>query len=301
MKPNDIKPNLFIIGAAKAGTTSLYDILDQHPQVYFSFDKEPAYFCDDNYFKRGDEWYLNTFFKSAQKKMIRGEATSRYLFFSEKVAPRIYHFTQPHMPRFIAIFRDPAHLVYSFYWNSVREGHETLSFNEALRAEPERMSRMRIQLESRGQILYAYSQIGAYARQVAQYLAIFPKRNFHFLLTEDLSNFSTLINDLQIFLGVEDHASEITLIKSNQSALPKNRTLHQWLRNRSRVKDVLKFFLPGRVRYKIKMSALEMNLREFKPPALDDETADFIRKIYLEETKRLQDLIQRDLSKWMPI
>src|SRR6476659_4636931 len=58
-------PNFFIIGAAKAGTTTLYDLLDQHPQVYLPFDKEPAFFCDDDYFRNGIDWYLQTFFAGA--------------------------------------------------------------------------------------------------------------------------------------------------------------------------------------------------------------------------------------------
>jgi len=301
MTPEDKKTNFFIIGAAKAGTTSLYDILNQHPQVYFSFDKEPAYFCDEDYFKRGEEWYLKTFFRDSQDQPVRGEATSRYLFFSEKVAPRIQSFTQPNSPKFIAIFRDPAQLVYSFYWHSVREGHETLSFPAALHAEPERMKQMKTQLENRGQILFAYSRVGAYASQITKYLAIFPKEKFLFLLTEDLSNFSALINNLQIFLALADHSSHIKYIKSNNSALPGNKTLHQWLRNRSVIKDILKLFIPFRIRYRIKMSAINTNLSGYTPPALDEEMANNIRKNYSEETKHLQDILQRDLSRWLPV
>ena len=58
-------PNFFLIGAAKAGTTSLYDILKQHPQVYLPFQKEPMFFSNDNNFNRGMEWYSHTFFQQA--------------------------------------------------------------------------------------------------------------------------------------------------------------------------------------------------------------------------------------------
>jgi hypothetical protein len=293
-------PNFFIIGAAKAGTTSLYDILYQHPQVYLSFDKEPAYFCDDDYFARGDEWYRKTFFEKAKEQPVRGEATSRYLYFANKVAPRILKFSQSGKPKFIAIFRDPAKLVYSFYWNSVREGVEPLSFKDALQAEQDRMSRQRTKLEYNGQILYAYSRIGLYAQQVAQYLALFPKEQFLFLLTDDLKDFPSLLTNLQTFLGVKDYSSSIKPIKSNNSALPKSDWLHQWLRNRSTLKDIIKPFIPFGIRHRLKMSTLEMNLKEFTPPEMDAEIANSLRKHYSEETLRLQDIIQRDLSKWLP-
>jgi len=295
------KPNFFIIGAAKAGTTSLFDILSQHTQVYFPFVKEPAYFCDDEYFGRGDEWYLKTFFEKAREQPVRGEATSRYLFFGKKVAPRISIYSQPGQPRFIAIFRDPARLVYSYYWNSVLEGHETLSFKDALDAEQDRMINQQTQLERRGQILYAYSRIGSYAQQVMQYLAIFPKECFFFLLTDDLMDFATLVARLQVFLELEDHSSSINPVKSNVSVLPKSSKLHQWLRKRSVLRELFKPFIPYPIRHKIRMSALEMNLMEFTPPELDAEIANSIRAHYSEETKRLQDIIQRDLSSWLPV
>jgi Sulfotransferase family len=52
--PNfDRMPNLFLIGAAKAGTTALYDYLAQHPQVFLSRIKEPMFFSRDEYYARG--------------------------------------------------------------------------------------------------------------------------------------------------------------------------------------------------------------------------------------------------------
>jgi hypothetical protein len=279
----------------------LYDILCQHPQVYFPFVKEPAFFCDEEYYARGVGWYLETFFEDAREQPVRGEATSRYLYFANKTARRIYEFSKPGLPGFIALFRDPAKLVYSFYWNSIREGHESLSFEKALQSEPERMKEMQTWLENKGQILYAYSRIGNYSQQIMQYLALFPKDKFLFLLTEDLLDFPALITHLQVFLNINDHSSTIRPASSNNSALPRSRKLHNWLRNRSALKDIFKRFIPFSIRYKFKESALEMNLRGFSPPVLDAETANSIRKQYSDETKRLQDIIGRDLSKWLPV
>jgi geranylgeranyl pyrophosphate synthase len=200
----------------------------------------------------------------------------------------------------IVLFRDPAKLVYSFYWNSVREGHEPLPFKEALLAEEERMARLQHQLERNGQILYAYSRVAAYAQQLKPYLTYFPKENFLFFLTDDLINYPSVVSKLQTFLEVEDYSTKIKPSNNNVSAMPKSRKLHQWLRNRSLLKEIFKPLIPMRVRYKLKMSTLEMNLKEFTPPEMDEEIANSIRQHFSQETKQLQDLIQRDLSRWLP-
>ena len=71
---HEIHPNFYILGAAKAGTTTLYELLEQHPQVYMPYDKEPAYYCDDEYYAKGEAWYLRTFFGQAAEKPFRGVA-----------------------------------------------------------------------------------------------------------------------------------------------------------------------------------------------------------------------------------
>jgi hypothetical protein len=300
MTPENKKPNFFIIGAAKAGTTSLYEILLRHPNIYLPFNKEPAFFCDDTYYAHGDAWYLKTYFNKVKSQPLRGEATSRYLFFAEKVAPRILKFSAPQNPKFIAIFRDPAKLVYSFYWNSVREGFETLSFQDALAAEEHKMIEFKTKLEQTGQILYAYSRVACYAQQVQQYLELFHKNQFLFLLTDDLQNYQMTIQRLQAFLELTDFPNDLPPGKLNAAALPKSWKLHQWLRNPSTMKEIVKFFLPPSIRHRLKTALIDMNLREFHPPEMDKEIANSIRRHYGEETKKLQELIQRDLSSWLP-
>jgi len=292
-------PNFFILGAAKAGTTSLFDMLNQHPQVYFPVVKEPAFFCDDTYYARGMDWYAQTYYQASDGQPARGDATSRYLFWGEKVAERIQSMGLSNPLRFIIIFREPASLVHSFYWNSVREGHENLEFAQALDKEAERLAERGTQLKIEGQILFAYSRIGMYAQQLKYYLAIFPREQFLFLLTEDLKDFSALTKKMQHFLELDDYSANIKPMNSNSAALPRSASLHQWLRNRSRIKDVLKSFVPYNIRHRMKMSALEMNLKAFKYPELDAALAARLRAHYRSETLELQSLIERDLSAWL--
>lgn len=293
----DRLPNFLIIGAAKAGTTTLYDVLRQHPQVYLPFVKEPAFFCDDEYYANGVDWYCRTFYAGADGSPARGDATPTYLYWGAKVVPRLERVYGERLPRIIAIFRDPVDLVYSFYWNSVREGRETLSLREALDVEQERLTRHEAFLEKRGRIVYSYSRIGLYATHLQPYLARFPESRRLFLRLEDLKDFDALVRRLEAFLEL-DHAEGLKPAESNPAALPRSRAVHRWLRERSRVKDAAKLVLPYPIRHRLKVRALEANLKRFDVPPLDADLAGRLRRHYAGEMRRLEDIIGRDLSRW---
>ncbi len=290
-------PNLFIIGAAKAGTTTLYDVLKQYPRVYFPVQKEPSFFSDDVYFDKGIDWYKNTFYAHSEKFCVRGDATPRYLYWGEKVVPRIQAVCAETKPKFIAIFRDPVELVYSYYWQNVREGRETLSFCDALQAEEKRVAENREFMESRGRFTYAYSKIAKYASQLQPFLKAFPRESFLFLLTEDLNNINLLSVKLEKFLTLE-HRVWNEGMKSNVSRLPRSRTLHQWLIRTSPVKNVMKRFLPYSFRHSIKLAAINLNLKKLNVPPLDTNSVTHLRNHYRDEIQNLEKLIKRDLSTW---
>lgn len=292
-----VRPNLFIIGAAKAGTTTLYDTLIQYSDVYFPAIKEPAFFCDDEYYNKGVDWYSNTFYANTEKYAVRGDATSRYLFWGEKVVPRLQVLYGSELPRIIVIFRDPVSLVYSFYWQKVREGDEDLSFRAALDAEEERYSRMQPFLRQRGILLHLYSRIAAYASQLEPYLQIFPREKILFLFTEDFQDFSAMVEKLEQFLSLE-HKTWNQPVRSNRSSLPRNQTLQQWVRQPSKIKETFKTIIPYSMRYRIKKMAMNVNLREIDLPPIEADLETYLRTHYEPEIKKLETIVQRDLSAW---
>ncbi|MDA3882765.1 MAG: sulfotransferase domain-containing protein [Bacteroidales bacterium] len=116
-----IKPNLFIIGASKCGTTSLWHMLNNHSEVFMSTPKEPWFFSFSNYNERL-EWYLSLF-KSAKHKKIIGEASPIY---SETtlipgIAERIYNFNSK--AKVIYIVREPISRLKSVYSQTLSSGH----------------------------------------------------------------------------------------------------------------------------------------------------------------------------------
>lgn len=143
-------PDFLIIGAHRAGTTSLYSALAQHPCVLPNFPrlqhiKGVRYF--DQHFHRGTAWYLSHFPTVACRSsagrlrgspMLVGEASPYYLFHplaAERAAALLPH------ARLIALLRNPVERAYSHWRRERRDGREPLpTFEAALAAEPERLA-----------------------------------------------------------------------------------------------------------------------------------------------------------------
>ena len=125
------KPNLFVIGAMKSGTTSLYRYLADHPAIYMSPVKEPMHFSREQNWSRGHEHYLQLFVE-ANDEVYVGEGSTEYTKrpFREGVARRLHEFNSS--SRLIYIMRDPFDRLVSQYRHQVRMGRQSGSLREAL-------------------------------------------------------------------------------------------------------------------------------------------------------------------------
>lgn len=292
-------PNFLILGAAKAGTTALYDLLIQHPQIYLSFVKEPMFFSRDDYYARGLDWYSDTFFKEGVNFKTRGEATPHYLYWAEKVAPRLAHSFGQDAVKFIVIFREPAQRAYSWYWNMTREEKENLPFVEALEAEPRHIQEQWDELYSFGSMNYGYFRGGCYATQLEYYLEQFPRDRFLFLLQEDLKrDLAPTMHRLFNFLGA-DPDFVVQPVVSNPAAMPRSRGVQYVLHEPSFLKELFKLITPFSFRYRLKHKLSDANLKSFDYPPLDPQIAAWLRGRYVDEVRRLSTLIGRDLSHWL--
>jgi len=291
-------PEFLIIGAAKSGTTTLFHALDQHPGIFMPFNKEPSFYNNDKNYALGADWYSNTYFQKAKKNAIRGEATPGYLFWSDKVVPRIQETYLRHGPKFIAIFRDPVKRAYSAYWHLKHYGGESLSFREALEAETSRLASNGDQLKASGFIKYAYFQGGCYATQLQPYLNCFPYKNFRFFLTEDLqTNFSQSLQEIYEFLGVQSIPGQQSNVR-NQASRMRSKILYGWIRRRSFLKELIKPFLSQSIRFKLKNTLQNMNMTAEPYPPMDPDLVSILRQRYLDEIRLLETMIGRDLSAW---
>ena len=297
--PNlDRMPNLFIIGAAKAGTTALYDYLAQHPQVFLSRVKEPMFFSRDEYYARGLDWYEGAYFEGAEAYPVRAEATPHYLYWSEKVAPRIKEVYEQRPVKFMVSLRDPVSRAYSWYWNMVREGREELDFDQALRIEEYRLKQNRDELYRLGSMVYGYSAGSRYASLLQPYLEFFPREDFFFVFQDDLkSRVNETCENIFDFLGIEP-SMQINTSNSNPAAMPRSRLLHKTLKQRSLLKVFIKRFIPGRVRRSLKSTMIQANLKETPYVPLDPQLDHKLRLSYRTEVEKLEKITGRELSSW---
>ncbi len=135
------KPNFFIIGAPKCGTTSLSEYLRLHPDIYFSQPKEPMYFSSDipntrvyRYTSLDD--YLQKCFDGSSGYKFVGEGSTRYLT-SEVAVPEILKMDPS--AKFIVMLRNPVYLCHSLYYQYLKDDNEDAeSFEKAWRLQDER-------------------------------------------------------------------------------------------------------------------------------------------------------------------
>jgi len=116
-------PNLFIVGAPKGGTTTLWRYLDQHPDIFMCPAKEPNFFLDPTPPVRvpTEDAYLRLFSGAGDERWL-GEASGRY--FSDPATPGLIEATVPEA-RIVISLRDPVERAYSSYWHDVKFGIET--------------------------------------------------------------------------------------------------------------------------------------------------------------------------------
>jgi hypothetical protein len=295
-----VTPNFLIIGPAKGGTTSLYYYLQQHPQVYMSPVKEPRFFAlegEDLNFKGQDakefvkKSVLNfdgycDLFKGATNEIAIGEASPLYIY--SKTAPeKIKHYLAD--VKLIAVLRDPVQRAYSSYMHYVREAYEALSFEEALAIEEDRVRENWV-------YMWHYTRCGFYYEQLSRYFKLFDPNQIKIYLYDDLvADSKGLVKDMFEFLGVDD-TFEPDMTAWNASGVPKNRLLYLLLERGSVVRSTLKI-LPEGFRKEVATSLRRWNIRS--KPALALETSERLKEVYRDDVLKLQDLLNRDLSKWL--
>ncbi len=294
-------PNFLIIGAAKAGTTSLYHYLSQHPQIYMSPVKEPRFFAPEFYTTHSNgllrsseepspitlEEYQELFKDVTIEKAI-GEASTEYLYFP-KAPERI----KSYLPdtKLIVILRNPAERAYSAYCYQLRDGCETLSFEEALKQEAKRKAE-----GWRPGWLYRDSSL--YCTQLKRYLETFDSRQIKIYLHRDLKqNTEAVVKDICIFLGVSRHFKFDKTTK-NVSYIPKNFFLNKIFKRSQMLKTVSKTVLPD--------SIIAMAKTKLRSPAKMSETLPYefrvnMVKSFVPEVRCVEGMIGRDLSHWLSV
>lgn len=275
------KPNLFVVGATKGGTTSLHNYLKAHPQIFMSEPKEPGYFLGPTIskFKTLDE-YLEIF-EGSHQYLIRGESSTGYTHYPNKmgVARRIHEFNSSAM--IIYIIRDPIERTISHYWWNVRwEGEKRDPYLAILKDN-------------------FYQNVSYYALQINQYLKFFSKNQIKILTLESLKKdpFGTL-KELFTWLGVDSSYVPTNLNKKYNSTpkiITKSRINVLERLRFSKLWDQIGPLVPKKVRsFFRRLNEVSYNREQFD----FTEIIEVLRPIYLKQTKELLTIFDLDVSEW---
>ncbi|MUL39037.1 sulfotransferase [Gloeocapsopsis sp. AAB1 = 1H9] len=293
-------PDFLIIGAQKAGTSSLYYYLKQHPQIYMSPIKELHFFTYEgeksnrsfSTAKHNESFAVvdniedyQKIFQAAPESSLVGEASPSYIY-APKAAERIKY----HIPnaKLIAILRHPAERAYSNFLHAIRQNHEPLQdFKQALQQEETR-------IRDNSGFLWHYKSKGFYYKQLSRYLDLFDRSQIKICLYEDLkTNPVGVVKDLFEFLEVDSSFEPDVSRKYNVSVVPKNLLLNTLITNLKPIKPALKTLLPDGVRHYIRSQVFDT------PPPISPEMRKQLIEGYREDILQMQDLLGRDLSGWL--
>jgi hypothetical protein len=298
-------PNTFVIGAAKSGTTSLYDYLDQHPEVFMSPVKEPRYFAyaenppemagpgdEETNRESGAVYTLEEYralFAGATTESAVGEASPVYLY--DEDAPRLLHGQCPDAT-LIAVLRNPIERAYSHYLHLFQSGREPLEdFGAALDAEDERVA-------AGWEWSWHYRRMGFYGRQLARYLDVFDREQLHVYrfeeLTDDPVGFAQAVYRA---IGVDASFAPDTGIRRRATGVPQIDWLQQFIDTPDHfLRRWSRFVLPEAIRDRILTAVRNANLQ--KPP-LPAAARTRLAAVYRDDVQRLEALLDRSFSDWL--
>jgi len=288
-------PSFFCVGTQKAGTTTLYELLKQHPDIYLPDCKETHFFDIDKKYKKGIEWYESNYFSKIKSEKIAGEITPIYMYL-DFIPERIYKCLGTTI-KLLFILRDPINRAYSHYWMSYGRGYEKKGFKDATILEKQRIEKGSFEKSH-----FSYIDRGFYFKQINRYLRYFKKRNMKFILFEDfIANLELNLYEIFNFLGVNSSVPINYNIKANPTKTDIFEFLGKLIRNPPTIiRNLNEKITPSiDLGQRIKKFLLNINQKEFKKPSIEENLRDRLLHLYRPDIIKLEELIDKDLSLWM--
>lgn len=309
------KVNLFIVGAAKAGTTSLRSYLNQHPDIFFTPLKEPNFFArdidpakftaaykkrnafaDEAYFKtqplpelhisfiQSPLQYIELFRDSDQEKYI-GESSTAYLY-SSVAANKIHEYNPD--AKIIVLLRNPISRAFSHYTMALQGGYTDLNFREAIEKD--------IKKHEKGfGISDLFIDLGLYSQQLKRFYSSFPLHQIKIVLYDDFKlDSNQTLNELFAWLEIGPILVN-THKQMNVSLQPKSKKWNKLLSDIG-IKKIASNVLSNSFKQKIKSTYYSTKLGN-----LSEADKIFLLSIYKDDIKETAEIINKDLSNWLRI
>lgn len=304
-------PNFIIVGTAKAGTTSVYRYLQQHPQIYMSPKKEPHYFAfpetdtplhfsgphDPRHWREMTVLTLTDYenlFAPASDEIALGETSTLYMYYKDSF--KNMHQLIPDA-KLIAILRDPADRAFSAYTHRRRDGREPCdNLEDAIAQEAERIAE--------GWAASAfYVSVGKYSEQLEEIYQYFSPEQVRVLIYDDfLQNPQMFMREIFEFLGVDPTVKIDMREWANSRGTIKNPVLRQldiFFRFNSKYIEGIKRIIPEFFLKPLQGIYHETLNRAMVKESLSAAQRAWLIDIFREDIEKTSKIIDRDLSHWL--
>lgn len=296
------RPNFFIVGAPKCGTTALYEYLKPHPEIFLPEIKEPYYFGRDmtgtlfEVYRRSEADYLALFQEAAGEKRI-GEASPSYL--ASKLAPGEIHAFDP-TAKIIIMLRNPVEMLQSMYHHRRYMGDEpAASFEAALEAE----------LEGKPAVIDAlpYLLLANFSAGVRRYFEIFGRENVLVIVFDDFKRdlplvYRRVLEFLEVDPSFQPDFQVVNASKEVRSPLLQN-LLERLRLTPKHLRDSALFrafsrALPPRLYQAFISAGTRLYTRPQSYQPMNPEFRKRLQAFFRPQLEELGQLLQRDLSAW---
>ena len=293
----------FVVGAAKSGTTTVFNSLLKTNMFSLPLEKEPNRFnigCSLVPGTGPGDKYATTVLRDEKQyqKNFRGKSSVGAVDFSvaylyDDMAP-IEIFRHNEDAKILIILRNPVDRAYSHYLHMVRDCRETLSFEDALESEEERK-------KLGYEFSWHYKTMGLYCAQVQRYLELFGENNVLVVKFEDLLSDKQKVEEcLNTFFEVPHGTISLTSEKFNATGTVKNKYMASFVNKPSRLRNFIKNLIPRDAGRYLMNKLRSANLKDVKPN-LSIETKIMLVDYYREDISELSRLTNKNFNDWLRI
>lgn len=305
------KPNFFIVGAPKCGTTALDQYLGKHPDIFMA-RKEMHFFGSDlkfgpQFYRRSHKSYMAEF-ESCKDQTFIGESSVWYLF-SRYAADEIKAFNPD--ARIIIMLRNPVSMLHALFCAFRADGNENLpTFEKALAAENERQMGLYIGRQAYLPQALVYHAAARYTEQVQRYFGVFGRDRVHVIIFDDFrTDTEGVYRKTLEFLGAAPQGPAPAFDPVNANVNGNESVRSSFVRailNDPLVRGTaitLRAWLPRSAFSLVQNVGLRLNALNFinsreKRSPLAKELEQSLRRDFAPEVERLSALLRRDLTHW---
>jgi hypothetical protein len=293
------RPDFFLVGAFKSGSTALYEQLRRHPQVFMPFHKEPLYFGADltrRYGRMSEADYVRLF-RDARPGQRVGEASTWYLY-STSAAREILSFDAA--AQILVVLRQPVEVMYAQHGQLLFNAMEDITdFAQALAAEEDRRAGRRLPPGPLNVENLFYRHSVRFAEQLERYFEAFGRERVHVMLHDDLErDGAAVVRGCLEFLGV-DPSLAAAPPRANEARRVRSPLVQRLIFMPRPLLPLAPYLRRFPLVRTTRERLLQLNSRAQRRAPLDPGLRRRLTAEMAPEIQRLGQLIERDLSAWL--